>query len=113
MYGRRKGRTWERLHGGYTRHDQRLANGLLWRLNDPRDRAAPSEVTHACPPLDPCAGSDAGDAMKAIGPITAAGRAYRRRHRRPSSNFSSLNFHVELRRNKYQQTVRIARLSKF
>ena len=49
-----------------------LADGLLRRLNDPRDRAAPPEVTHACPPSDPCAGSDAAHAWADIRFIPAA-----------------------------------------
>ena len=55
-----------------------LADGLLLRLINPRGRAAPPGVAHACPPSDPCAGSDAGDAWEAIGFIAAAGRACRR-----------------------------------
>ena len=55
-----------------------LGDGLLRRLIDARGRAAPPEAAHACPPSDPCAGSDAGDAWEAIGFIAAAGRACRR-----------------------------------
>ena len=61
-----------------------LADGLLPRLIDPFGRAALPGVAHACPPSDPCAGSDAGDAWEAIGFIAAAGRACRR-HRHHSS----------------------------
>ena len=49
-----------------------LADGLLRRLNDPRGRAAPLEVAHACPPSDPCAGSDAAHAWADIRFISAA-----------------------------------------
>ena len=64
-----------------------LADGLLWRLNDPRGRAAPLEVAHACPPSDPCAGFDARDVWEAIDSIAAAGRACRHRHHRSSAHF--------------------------
>ena len=64
-----------------------LADGLLRRLNDPRGRAAPLEVAHACPPLDPCAGSNARDAWEAIGSIAAAGRGCRGCHHRLSEYF--------------------------
>ena len=55
-----------------------LGDGLLRRLIDAHGRAAPSEAAHACPPSDPCAGSDAGGAWEVIGFIAAAGRACRR-----------------------------------
>ena len=61
-----------------------LGDGLLRRLIDARGHAAQPEAAHACPPSDPCAGSDAGDAWEAIGFIAAAGRACRR-HRHHSS----------------------------
>ena len=48
-----------------------LGNRLLRRLIDAHGHAVPPEVTHACPPSDPCAGSDAGDAWEAIGSIAA------------------------------------------
>ena len=54
-----------------------LGDGLLPRLIDAGGRAARPEAAHACPPSDPCAGSDAGDAWEAIGFIAAAGRACR------------------------------------
>ena len=53
-----------------------LADGLLRRLIDPFGRAAPPGVAHACPPSDPCTGSDAGDAWEAIGFIAATGQAF-------------------------------------
>ena len=49
-----------------------LDDGLLRRLIEPRDRAAPPEGAHACPPSDPCAGSDAAHAWADIGFIAAA-----------------------------------------
>ena len=49
-----------------------LADGLLRRLNDPRDRAVPPEVTHACPPSDPCTVSGGGHTWADIGFISAA-----------------------------------------
>ena len=64
-----------------------LDDGLLRRLIDARDRAAPPEAAHACPPSDPCAGSDAGHAWEAIGSIAAAGRGCRRHRHRPSEYF--------------------------
>ena len=69
-----------------------LADGLLRRLNDPRGRAMPLEVAHACPPLDPCAGSDAGHVWEAIGSIAATGPACRRRPHRPSEYFVFFKF---------------------
>ena len=77
-----------------------LADGLLWRLIDPFSLVAPPGVAHACPPSDPCAGSDGGGAWEAIGFIAAAGRACRG-HRRRSSSYFGFIFLVELRRNKY------------
>ena len=64
-----------------------LGDGLLRRLIDARGRATPPEAAQACPPSDPCAGSDARDAWEAIGSIAAAGRACRRRHHRRSEYF--------------------------
>ena len=64
-----------------------LDDGLLRRLIEPRDRTAPPEGAHACPPSDPCAGSDVGHAWEAIGSIAAAGRACHRRYHRPSEHF--------------------------
>ena len=72
-----------------------LGNGGLRRLINARGRAAPPEAAHACPPSDPCAGSDAGGAWEAIGFITAAGRACRGRHRRRSEYFSALHLKNE------------------
>ena len=77
-----------------------LGDGLLRRLIDARGRAAPPEAAHACPPSDPCAGSDAGNAWEAIGSIAAAGRGCCRRRHRPSEYFVFLNSHVGVRRNK-------------
>ena len=49
-----------------------LGDGLLPRLIDARGRAAPPEAAHACPPSDPCAGSDAAHAWADIRFISAA-----------------------------------------
>ena len=49
-----------------------LDDGLLRRLIDARDRAAPPEAAHACPPSDPCAGSGGGHTWADIGFISAA-----------------------------------------
>ena len=51
-----------------------LADGLLRRLNHPVGRAAPSKGAHACPPSDPCAGSDAGHAWADVDYISASGK---------------------------------------
>ena len=64
-----------------------LGDELLLRLIDARGRAASPEAVHACPPSDPCAGSDAGDAWEAIGSIAAAGRATPLSSSRPSEYF--------------------------
>ena len=64
-----------------------LGDGLLPRLIDAGCRAARPEAAHACPPSDPCTGSDEGDAWEAMGSIAAAGRACRGRHHRPSEYF--------------------------
>ena len=64
-----------------------LGDGLLRRLVDALGRAAPPEAVHACPPSDPCAGSDADDAWEAVGLIAAAARACHRDHRRISVSF--------------------------
>ena len=48
-------------------------DGLVRRVVDLSGRRAPPEVTHACPPLDPCTGSDAAHAWWTIGFIAAAG----------------------------------------
>ena len=77
-----------------------LGDGLLRRLIDAHGRAALPEAAHACPLLDPNAGSDGGDAWEAIGFIAAAGRACRGHRRRASSYFGFISL-VELRRNKY------------
>ena len=61
---------------------RRLGDGLLRDLIDARGRAVPPEAAQACPPSDPCAGSDTGDTWEAIGLIAAAGRACRRHHHR-------------------------------
>ena len=55
-----------------------LGDGLLQRLIDACGHAASPEAAHACPPSDPCAGSDAGHAWEVIGFIAAASRACRR-----------------------------------
>ena len=49
-----------------------LADGLLRRLNDLCGHAVPLEVAHACPPSDPCAGSDAAHAWADIGFVSVA-----------------------------------------
>ena len=49
-----------------------LDDGLLRRLIDARDRAAPPEAAHACLPSDPCAGSGGGHIWADIGFISAA-----------------------------------------
>ena len=67
-----------------------LGDGLLPRLIDAGCRAARPEAAHACPPSDPCTGSDAGDAWEAIGSIAAAGRGCCRRCQRPSEYFVCL-----------------------
>ena len=54
-----------------------LADGLLRRLDHPIGRAAPSKGAHACPPSDPCAGSDAGHAWADGGYVSAAGKIAR------------------------------------
>ena len=64
-----------------------LGDGLLRRLIDARGRAAPPEAAHACPPSDPCTGSDAGHAWGAIGTIAAVGWACHCRHHRPLEFF--------------------------
>ena len=67
-----------------------LDNGILRRLIDLRGRATPPEVAHACPPSDPCAGSDAAHAWADIGFIAAATS--------PAPSWSSLRYvrHVSL-----------------
>ena len=48
-----------------------LDDGLVRRPVDPSGRRAPPEVAHACPPSDPCAGSDVAHAWATIGFVAA------------------------------------------
>ena len=73
MYGRREGRLSGRRYAVVPAMATLVDDGLVRHLADPSGRRAPPTVAHACPPSDPCAGSDASHAWATIGSIAAAG----------------------------------------